>query len=357
MPRLRTCQLAGDPVSRGARHGAAFADGIRAYTEERVRLACSARWAGVPLTRDRVLGLAEAMIPAHRLYDTSTFDEMEAMARAAGISVAEAIVVGGFTDFVDALRAHGPAPVEDDCTSVIVPPNRAGGTPLYAQTWDMHQGATGHVVLFDVRPESGLASWIFTTVGCVGQIGVNDAGISIGIDNLTCVDGRPGVTWPFVVRKVLAQTTLETAIEAIRSAQLCGGHAYHLLSADGRGAMVEATSTTFAIWPLEADVLTHTNHALSADVRPVEGVRAPELVQSSFDRLARARALCAGVLDRGRLADLTADPVICRKPEPPFDFETSGAVITAPRTRELWAVWGRPADGVYERFVVGEDAP
>lgn len=354
MTRLRTLPLRGDPAARGRAHGAAFAEGIRAYTRYRVELACSARWAGVPIDRARVLGLAEEMIPAHRAYDEDTFAEMAAMAAAAGISTAEAILVGGFTDYVDALRAHGPAPVEDDCTSVIVPWGRAG-RPLYAQTWDMHQGATEHVVLFDLRPQDRPASWVFTTVGCVAQIGVNAAGISVGIDNLTCTDGRPGVTWPFVVRKALAQTTLDEAIAAIAAAPLCGGHAYHLLDADGRGAMIEATSTTYAIWRLDADVLAHTNHALDPAVQAVEGARAPELVRSSHDRLDRARALTAGRLTRDALAALTADPVICRRPEPPFDFETSGAVITDPSSRTLWAVWGRPSEGVYERFEVGVD--
>jgi hypothetical protein len=35
---------------------------------------------------------------------------MVAMAEAAGISTAEAIIVGGFTDFVDTVRARRPPP-------------------------------------------------------------------------------------------------------------------------------------------------------------------------------------------------------------------------------------------------------
>jgi isopenicillin-N N-acyltransferase-like protein len=352
MSRLRTLRITGTPSERGRAHGAHFAAEIRHYTKERVDLACTARWAGVPLRRDQVLGLAEEMIPAHRAYDADTFEEMEAMAAAAGISTAEAIVVGGFTDFVDALRARGSAPVEDNCTSVLVPPVRAHGNGWYAQTWDMHLGATDHVVLLEVRPTDRPAAWLFTTVGCVAQIGLSDAGISVGIDNITCTDGKPGVTWPFAVRKALAQRSLEAAVGAIREAPLCGGHAYHLIDDRGNGAMIEASSTRYAEWRLHGEVLAHTNHVLDPEVRGVEAVRAPELVKSSQDRLKRAYERTSGTLDFNALVELTRDPTICRHPEPPFDFETSGAVITSPADRTLWAVWGRPSEGEYEKFTL-----
>ncbi len=56
---------------------------------------------------------------------------------------------------------------------MIVPDELAGGAGFLAQTWDMHDSATEHVTLIRVAPDSGPAALVFTTVGCLGQIGMN----------------------------------------------------------------------------------------------------------------------------------------------------------------------------------------
>jgi isopenicillin-N N-acyltransferase like protein len=80
--------------------------------------------------------------------------------------------------------------VDDTCTAVIIPDGRAAGAGFLAQTWDMHASATPHVVMLDTVPDPGPAALVFSTVGCLGQIGMNEAGIAIGINNLTAADGR-----------------------------------------------------------------------------------------------------------------------------------------------------------------------
>lgn len=343
--RIRVLRLQGAPAERGRQHGLAHAPAIRHYTEERVQLAADGSWAGLPATRADILALAEEMLPAHRAYAPDLTEELEAMAAAAGISAAEAIIVGGFTDFVDAVRARaGAATVEeDDCTAVL-------GAEYLAQTWDMHASATPHVVLLDVRDR--IACLAFSTVGCLAQIGMNAAGIAIGITNLVGTDGRVGVTWPFVVRKVLQQTTLAAALACIVDAPLAGAHDYLILDARGAGYNVEAMPTHKAITQLASAPLVHTNHCLDAEAAEREAERAPALLGSSQDRLARARALTAAPLQRDGLMALTRDPVICRRSEPPYHVESSGAVVMRPLSRELWAVWGVPADHEYEHFRV-----
>jgi isopenicillin-N N-acyltransferase-like protein len=248
------------------------------------------------------------------------------------------------------------APPEDDCTAVLVPDARADGAGWLAQTWDMHDTATEHVVMLELRagPGNALPARVFTTVGCVAQIGMNAAGLAVGINNLTASDGRVGVTWPFVVRRVLQETTLDGALRCILQAPLAGGHNYLLLDAEGRGANVEAMPTHAVVTPLEQAVLAHSNHVLDSVAQLREAPRPAELQRSSLDRLARALELSrAPSLDLNAIMGMLRDPVICRRSEPPYHMETSGAVVMRPRTRELWAVWRSPLDSAYERFVVG----
>jgi len=355
LPRpLRRLVLRGDAHARGAAHGAAFAAEIRRYTDERVHLAAAGTWSGRKASRDEVLDLAARMLPAHHAYAPDLHQEMLALADAAGITPAEALIVGGFTDFVDAVRALlAPAPEEDDCTALLVPPARGG--PWFAQTWDMHDSATAHVVLLDLQPDDAPAALVFTTVGCLGQIGMNEHGLAVGINNLSAADGRVGVTWPSVVREALRQPALSAARDAVLRAHLAGGHNYLLLDAAGDGCNIEAMPTHAALTPLSESPLVHTNHCLDPACLERQAEKAPQLLDSSLRRHEAALRLLAdhGVIDHAALVHLLREPAaICQVAAPPYHIETSGAVIARPDTRELWAVWGSPRAGEFERFTV-----
>lgn len=350
---IRVLDLAGDALERGRHHGGAFADEIQEYAADRVRLS----GIGTDLNRSQLLALAEACLPAHADYAPDLYEEMLAMAAAAGLAPAEALIVGGYTDFIDTVRAYaGSGPVEDNCTAVIVPNSAAvPGGGFLAQTWDMHASATSHVVMLRVRPEHGPAGLIFSTVGCLGQIGMNEAGIAVGINNLSAADGRVGVTWPFVVRRVLQQTDLEAAVKAITEADLAGAHNFLVLDAAGRGVNIEAMPSTSEVIEVDTGPYFHTNHCLTSAAASYEAARPPELIESSQRRLTDAASLLSGgpVSERDLMAMTRDEDWICRHPRPPFDYETCGAAIMRPATSEFWACWGVPSENEYERFVVG----
>lgn len=352
-PRIRRLELSGDASQRGVAHGEAHAAEIRRYTRDRVSLASDGSWAGRAAQQQQVLRLAESMLSAHRHYAPELCAEMEAMAAVCGISAAEAIIVGGFTDFVDAVRVQADSVhEEDDCTAVLVPEAFSDGPGWLAQTWDMHASATEHVVLLDVQPVDGPRAFVFSTVGCLGQIGVNEAGIAVGINNLAAAKGVAGVTWPLVVRKVLMQRNLEDALACVLEAPLAGAHHYLLMDAEGRGFDVEAMPQYRAVRELAAEPLIHTNHCLDAEARAYQAERPPDLLASSEARLARAGQLLeAPGVDLERLMALTRDSqAICQRAKPPHHIESSGAAIMRPGAGELWAVWGLPSENHYDHF-------
>lgn len=351
--KIRRIVLEGSPEKMGEEHGETYRDEIRKYAADRVALSGGGTWSGRAAGRDEVLALAAAMLPAHRAYSEELCTELEAMARACDISPAEAIIVGGFTDFVDAVRATGAAvPDEDDCTAVVVPDAMAEGQGFLAQTWDMHASATEYVTLLDIRPRDAPRSLVFSTVGCLGQIGINEVGISIGINNLAAEVGASGVTWPLVIRRALAQKDIQSALRCITEAPLTGAHHYLLMDAQGTGFDVEAMPQACAVRELGESPLVHTNHCLDPTTRGYEAAKPADLMTSSKARLERATQL----LDRSRvelsdLMDLTRDSeAICQIARPPYQIESSGAAIMRPRTREMWAVWGLPSENEYSHF-------
>jgi len=351
---IETLLLAGAAEAIGAAHGAARADGIGVYTADRMGLVCAGTWSGGPISRQRAIDLGEAMLPAHQRYSEELTAEMTAMAAAAGITSAEAIIVGGFTDFVDTVRGVvGEAPYEDTCTAVIVPaPTATDGYGFLGQTWDMHDSATQHVVMLDLRPDRGPSSLVFTTEGCLGQMGMNEAGIAIGINNLSAHAGTTGVTWPFVVRKALLQTTLEGAVDAVLQADLAGAHNFLLMDANGRGVNVEAMPQASHVTSVTTEPYVHTNHTLEPETSAHEAWRPAALMESSHRRLERARRLVAGRrLSPQDMMEITGDPVaVCQVSHEPYHVESCGAAIMRPATGEFWAVWGRPDLHQYEHF-------
>ena len=336
-------------------HGRTHAAEIQAYAKERIELVMSGLWSGVDLSRGEVLEVAEACLEAHERQSASLYEEMAAMADGAGITLAEAVVVGGFTDFVDTVRAemgagHPARLLEDTCTAFIVPDHRADGAGLLGQTWDMHASATDHVILLRSSPDDGPGALVFTTTGCLGQIGMNELGLCVGINNLSAADGRTGVMWPTVVRQALLCENAEEARDVILSADLAGGHNYLVFDRAGNGYNIEAMPTVRPVTRLRSHALVHTNHTTVAATDAVQGPRPPDLHENSHRRMITA----TGYLDRHGIApddlmDLTRRGV-CQVAEPPYHVETSGATVMRPKTAEFWAVWGLPSMNDYVKI-------
>ena len=350
----RVLELRGSYREMGRAHGAAFRDDIRRYTDERIALAGSAVWTGHAMDRAAVLALAEACVDEHRAYAPELLDELTGIAEATGLRLAELIVTNGFTDFIDLVYAHGGSggateQVEDDCPAFITPAAlSADGQGFFGQTWDMHAGAKPYVVLLHGRPAAAPAFLAFSLTGCIGMIGMNDAGIAIGINNLLGAEGQVGVSWPFVVRKALQQRDIDAALACITGARLMGAHNFQLVDKHGTGINIEAMPGHCHVTRSGAEALVHSNHCLAADTLRRCRPRAPASQASSEARLARAQTLLgAGGLTPQALMALTRDPTICVRATPPTEMETCGAAIMQPATGRFWAVQGLPTENAY----------
>ena len=362
MNQIRILDIAGSPFEMGRAHGEAFRNSIVHFTEERVALSADPKWSGQALGEAEVLALAEACVSEHERYSPDLFEELLGLSEATGLSPAQLIVNGGFTDFIDAVynayQQPNPVPANagaDNCTAFLVPDalgeNQQG---FFGQTWDMHDTATQHVIMLRGQPADKPGFLAFTTVGCVGMLGMNTEGVAIGINNLSATDGQVGVTWPFVIRKALAQATAEAALECVTEAKLAGAHNFLILDKTGAGYNVEAMPSRSEVTALESDVIVHTNHCLVPETLSVERKREPDAQAHSENRLRQGYKL----LDKPSITEtdlqaLTRDPeYICTVSSPPRHIETCGAAIMRPASGDFWAVWGLPSENQYEHFRV-----
>jgi isopenicillin-N N-acyltransferase like protein len=336
---FRVLEVFGDSADIGRGHGKTCAEMIRRYVDVRIDLSSREAWSGGASDRDLILSCADDLLEHHERFSESLYTEMLAMAEAAGITPQEAVTVGGFTDLVDVVRARvSHVGEEHNCTGIINP--EAG---VFAQTWDMHASAGEFVIMLKIDPMMGPDVFVQTTAGCLGQMGMNEAGIAVGINNLTSV-GKPGVTWPFVVRKVLEQETLDDAIEVVLGAEVAGGHNYFLMGPDGDGAMIEAMPRNKRLTRTNGNPLVHANNCVYPETLEEEPPRLPEFVENSNERLRLGEEFAHD------LEAFFAHPTISRRASDPAETATCGAVIIEPGERRMKAVWGIPGDHPWETF-------
>jgi isopenicillin-N N-acyltransferase-like protein len=207
----------------------------------------------------------------------------------------------------------------------------------------MHASAGEFVIMLKLDPLIGPDVFVQTTAGCLGQIGMSETGIAVGINNLTA-RGKPGVTWPFVVRKALEQDNLDSAIEVVLDADLAGGHNYFVMGPDGEGATIEAMPFSKRVTRSNGSPLVHANNCLYPETKQEEAGRLPEWVTNSDDRLR------IGEENADDLEAFFADPTVSRRVEDLHEVGTCGAVIIEPAKRTMRAVWGVPGDHPWETF-------
>lgn len=336
---LRVLEVFGDSADIGRAHGSVCAGMIRRYVDDRIGLSSLEEWSGGEADRDLILSCADDLLEHHERFSENLYAEMLAMAEAAAITPQEAVAVGGFTDLVDVVRARtGSVGDEHNCTGIINP-----RTGVFAQTWDMHASAGEYVLLLKIDPLMGPDAFVQTTAGCLGQIGMNEAGVAVGINNLTSM-GKPGVTWPFVVRKALEQQDLDGAVKVILDADLAGGHNYFVMGPNGEGAIIEAMPRSKRLTRTNGSPLVHANNCLFPETAAEEAQRLPEWVENSKIRLS------IGEEKADDLEAFFADPAISRRAESRHDVATCGAVIAEPGKLRLKAVWGIPGDHPWETF-------
>lgn len=336
---MRVLEIFGDSTDLGRAHGSGCSEMIQRYAKHRIDLTSQEDWSGGEADRDLILSCADETLQHHERFSESLYAEMLALADAAGTTPQEAVTVGGFTDLVDVVRARvATVHEEHNCTGIVAP--EAG---VLAQTWDMHASAGEYVIMLKVDPLMGPDAFVQTTAGCLGQIGMNEAGIAVGINNLTSF-GKPGVTWPFVVRKMLQQDALDDVIEVVLDANLAGGHNYFVMGPNGEGATVEAMPNNKKVTRTNGSPLVHANNCLHPETRAEEATRPPEWVANSDERLR------IGQEKSDDLEAFFADPMISRRVDDMEEVGTCGAVIMEPGKLKMRAVWGIPGDHPWETF-------
>ena len=349
---LRTLTLTGtDPARHGEQHGEAFRDDIQAAYALRLRLMLERTDFG---TADRVLALARHHLPLLERFDAGLYAELHGIARGAGLTAEQVVVLNHYTDLRDlglkdlhTLEAQRGDP--DGCSAWFVDQGGVDGERFLGQTWDMHGSAADFALLLTIPHERG-TQLFFTITGCLGMTGMTSWGTALTINNLTSTDATVGVVWPAMVRRCVAQPTARAALQVAMDHPIGSGR--HYIFADEREAFAIETTGTLKkrVWSQTAadggagstSSWFHTNHCLDDATAAHSRILPTSTTLARFATLQHKEQHGERPTTPRGLYDAFKDVSLPFSKVAPDDTATCGALVMDLRRKEALACVGLP---------------
>ena len=344
------------PNARGQLHGQHAAEHIGHSLHNYTALfaSCGIDW---PEACRRASALRDAI----GALNPAWIDEMDGIAQGCGQDSASIYALNCRTEILPP-NYLGAATDDGECTAIgVAPQASANGQVWLAQNWDWLGSQRQALVRLHTTTASGVGVRTLTEAGMLAKIGLNDAGLAIGLNILRSNDdgARPGVPVHIMLRELLECDSVAHARQRLTQAQAIGfGASSNIPCADAQGEVVsfELAPAGLAEWPAVEGVMTHTNHFLCDTLRPHQAVMGQSL--SSAPRLAVASAHGArGPHDWHTLQQVLRDQSdgllsICRHPDPALPpeqrVESVAGVIMNVTTRQWWIAPHVPSDVAFE---------
>lgn len=323
-----TATLSGTgPSERGAEIGSRFGPEIREAVSGYLD------FFGIRgLDNDRVREIAESTFAALQSWAPHLAAEMEAVALAAGLPLWQLAALNARTEVLAVVAPD----TEGECSTAVYAPHGAV-LPETIQTWDWHAHLCRVGLVLSYTPDTTPRAdpdasrvtrvTMFTELGVLGKIGVNDAGIGVHFNILHHASDRGvgGVPVHAIARRVLDEaTTVDEAEVIIASAPASASTVLTVVARDDaehRAACFEISSERVAaVRPDDEGWLVHTNHFLAPSQLPGEATRDTSTTYTRFDHVAGRRPRLAELPVEQRAAAMAGEAgayaPICFRPDP-----------------------------------------
>lgn len=342
---LAVTRLSGDRRALGYGHGEAHGATIQAGLEAYARLFHD--FAGLDWGQARRDALA--LLPAIEAHFPAILDEVDGIARGAGVEMEDILVLNCRSEI--ALTHAG-----DGCSAFSL---WQGGQQWLAQNWDWRGDLGAAVVALELRGEDAPALLSLGEAGMVAKIGLNAHGLGVclnAIRSRTCGEGLP---IHFALRRWLEERDFATALAHLEETRVASPA--HFLVADARGHALglEVNPGPAGRLTPRDGVVTHTNHLCDPGLRqrlrdyprPDSGPRLARL----DERLSPPPAAADGEALFEILGDHQGFPHgLCRHPAPQQPaaerMETLFGVVMNLNRRELWIRLGKPCQATSQRL-------
>lgn len=220
-------------------------------------------------------------------------------------------------------RELNPYPA-GDCSTAAFP--QAG---LLGQTVDLPPELGHGLHVLDIEADTGSpAALVVTFAGLLGYLGINSAGLAVGINMVQSADWGIGVPPYLLVRAVLRCAGLDDAVELLRGTPRASSRCLTLLA--GRDAvLVEMTATELRTGT--ASVIAMTNHFLHPELAPLDASDPTTRMESRLRRRRLQRLLASAAPDVAGLQNALLDRAFQVGSDPPA---TAGPHASQPEAAE-----------------------
>ncbi|MFD5090289.1 C45 family autoproteolytic acyltransferase/hydrolase [Amycolatopsis thailandensis] len=332
----------GDAFARGRAHGEALRKELRAFLSDRfARLnALSPDPLDLDVLRPDLTEYARAIDA--QLPDLA--EEIRGLADGAGISHDEAVLLQMRREVL----GYRKLPTMGDCTTYA----RTGSEPVLAQTVDLNGDLDDHIAVLDVRA-GPRRSLVLSFGGLLGYLGVNSAGLAVGLNLVLAGKWRHGPS-PYLAIRHLLDTcdSVTEAVDAVRDLRLASSRSLTLCDRE-TAAWVEIADDDLRV-STGAEV-AHTNHFLHPDLVPRDELTVFAR-NFSVRRLAACEERLAELPARASTEDhfalLSRDPVRVAGDGDIRRDRTVAAVVLRPDSGELHVRPGDPAASSTESFAL-----
>lgn len=247
---LPVVRLSGDPHEMGRRHGAARTAELRHFLDD--DLCRLNRLLPRPTSLDELAPAIAAYREAIGEAVPALAEEIEGLAAGAGIAPDEAVLLQVRREVL----GYRKVPAAGDCTTYA----RAGGAGVLAQTVDLNGDLDDQAVVLETAPAGGRRALLLSFGGLLGYLGVNEAGLAVGLNLVLGGEWRPGLP-PYLAIRHLLDTAGDVGEALALLAGLRLASSRSLTLCDGRSAAaVEILGDELRV--VERDAPAHTNHFL-----------------------------------------------------------------------------------------------
>lgn len=214
-------------------------------------------------------------------------DEITGLSEGAGISEAEAWLLQ--------LRAE-VAIVEkdeagDECTSFAIEPSAtSNGIGLVGQNADLPPFYRDIAIVAELQFDDIPDILMVLPAGQLSYLGINDVGMGVSANFLTCDGWRVGVPRYFYSRLALTQKTVEDAANLIDGLHRASSRNLIMIDGDGNALDLENTPTEFARLTPENGLIAHANNYQTPELQHAEMSKGIGL-ENSRGRVASMRSM------------------------------------------------------------------
>ncbi|RXT02301.1 C45 family peptidase [Ammoniphilus sp. CFH 90114] len=203
-------------------------------------------------------------------------EEIQGLAEGAGISLGEAYLLQVRAELNQIFQIQ-----HNECTTFAVAGEAtADGIPLVGQNADLPAFYTDISVVIELIPDNGPACLMLTPAGQVSYIGINDLGMGVFANFLTCEGWRLGFPRYMLSRLALTCGTVEEAVTMVERVHRASSRNLIMLDSHGGMANLETLPTrTGRIEPTNG-LLAHSNHIVAEELLEEERLMGIELENS-----------------------------------------------------------------------------